>query len=708
MKEIDKLYEERRNFCVIALTGYTATGCSRLAEYMADKDFCNSKEIRNENIIGLSYPEHCVNTDIFFNREGKEVNKAIALMNFKKKFSICKKFCESNKDKSDFKLIKYRKVLWLMILRFLITNYRYNPDNESEKLKNSIKKILDDKFVPSVDKDDRYRTLHTEERWKDTQNILDAVDFWPVLIKELTEAYHEELSERQTNAKMAKIFMDYDSAFSKFYNHINDSLFELDYYCASFFYHRLAGQLRCTDDPLKPYHDVFTQIGDFDKLYNVVKFISNIIKGLRIPENDGEEKYECRVVIDRIRNSLEARYLKERYSAFYLIAVHDVENVEKHLRNKIRANYPVPYNKEKADNDNLNLEIERILWLGDMEKGNDDFEKGRFWAHNLEQCVADAEIHISNTENIENDAPYFSSMAEQWMKFSSLIFHPGLITPSSEERCMVVAYTAKFNSGCLSRQVGAVITNHAHSIRTIGWNDVPYGQVSCSLRSLYDFVNMGKKENEYVYSEFERGTAGFYKGVSFTEMVRNKYQWLAYPDKFKDMKGMPFSYCFKSFHNEFENKKNQVHTRSLHAEENAMLQMARFGGEGLENGIIYVTASPCELCSKKLYQIGIRKIIYIDEYPGIARQHIIANGFKRPELKQFQGAYGTTYFKLYQPLMSYKDEILLRLKDKDDKRTESKSKLISAILEKLGVDKLEDNLTKDQFSDFLEKVSFQK
>lgn len=35
----------------------------------------------------------------------------------------------------------------------------------------------------------------------------------------------------------------------------------------------------------------------------------------------------------------------------------------------------------------------------------------------------------------------FYSMTEQWMKFASLILHPGLITPSSEERCMVVAYT---------------------------------------------------------------------------------------------------------------------------------------------------------------------------------------------------------------------------------------------------------------------------
>lgn len=153
------------------------------------------------------------------------------------------------------------------------------------------------------------------------------------------------------------------------------------------------------------------------------------------------------------------------------------------------------------------------------------------------------------------------------------------------------------------------------------------------------------------------------------------------------LKGLPFSYCFKSLHNKFEGEKNQVHTRSLHAEENAIMQMARFGGQGLENGIIYVTASPCELCCKKLYQIGVRKIVYIDEYPGISRQNIIAAGYKRPQLKQFQGAYGTTYFKLYQPFMPIKDELKLRLSEvmlqKKGKKVSKYEKIISDYKESL-------------------------
>ena len=53
--------------------------------------------------------------------------------------------------------------------------------------------------------------------------------------------------------------------------------------------------------------------------------------------------------------------------------------------------------------------------------------------------------------------------------------HPGLVTPSNEERVMQIAHTAKHSSGCISRQVGAAITDENFSIKSIGWNDVPEG-----------------------------------------------------------------------------------------------------------------------------------------------------------------------------------------------------------------------------------------
>lgn len=118
-----------------------------------------------------------------------------------------------------------------------------------------------------------------------------------------------------------------------------------------------------------------------------------------------------------------------------------------------------------------------------------------------------------------------------------------------------------------------------------------------------------------------------------------------------------FSYCFKDIQNGIDGEKNQVHTRSLHAEENAFLQLSKYGGEGIKGGYLFTTASPCELCSKKSYQLGIRKIYYIDQYPGISKKHILNNGSLIPKLQLFNGAVGKTYHQIYTPIMALKDEL---------------------------------------------------
>lgn len=60
----------------------------------------------------------------------------------------------------------------------------------------------------------------------------------------------------------------------------------------------------------------------------------------------------------------------------------------------------------------------------------------------------------------------------------------GLVSPTTIERTMQMAYSAKSNSGCISRKVGAVIVNIDNSVQAIGWNDVPKGQVPCVLSLL--------------------------------------------------------------------------------------------------------------------------------------------------------------------------------------------------------------------------------
>ena len=266
-----------------------------------------------------------------------------------------------------------------------------------------------------------------------------------------------------------------------------------------------------------------------------------------------------------------------------------------------------------------------------------------FYHQSIESCIEYAGIHVYNP-NIKNGKYY--DLTRQLIKYISLIIHPGLITPSQIERCMQLAYNTKFNSGCLSRQVGAVVTREDYSIQSVGWNDVPKGQIPCLLR---DSASYCQNKDHESYSDFEIENKEF----------SNAIEKINYHTKSK-LYGRCMPYCFKDVYNSITGERNQVYTRSLHAEENAFLQISKYGGTQIKNGNLFTTASPCELCAKKAYQLGIKNIYYINPYPGISQKHILSFGKNdNPEMKLFYGAIGQTYLDFYEPRIATKDEIEL-------------------------------------------------
>lgn len=206
----------------------------------------------------------------------------------------------------------------------------------------------------------------------------------------------------------------------------------------------------------------------------------------------------------------------------------------------------------------------------------------------------------------------------------------------------------KYNSGCLSRQVGAIVTDSNFSVKSVGWNDVPNKQLECIYRDVHGYCKGNQRE---CYSQFEYDN----------ETLKKIFEHLDKEISKVDLHGRKFSYCFKDIYNGWKGDKNQVFTRALHAEENAFLQISKYGGMGIEGGNLFCTASPCELCSKKAFQLGIKKIYYIDPYPGIAQTHILrfGKGKGNPELHLFSGAIGEAYVRLYRPMLAQKDELEL-------------------------------------------------
>ena len=54
--------------------------------------------------------------------------------------------------------------------------------------------------------------------------------------------------------------------------------------------------------------------------------------------------------------------------------------------------------------------------------------------------------------------------------------------------------------------------------------------------------------------------------------------------------------------------------RGLHAEQNAIIQAARYG-INIADASIYITTQPCVVCAKMLINAGIKEIVYQNPYP---------------------------------------------------------------------------------------------
>jgi len=601
--KLDQLYSLRRNFTIIGLTGRTGSGCSELANILS-KNFDEIPNIRKSDDISESV--------------------------FQKKFQIVKNFTEQNWKK--YKIIEYKKVLFLMLLPLLKNNsknkhlydyYRFYFKEETDFNKIFEVKSLLEKLIIN------------------NQKLVDEI----IDIGDLTS-----VRDKDKLKKINDIF--WDDQFNKLSEEVNVLLKNNGVIERIMLLHHTANNFRKSGRPFRTYKS------DPKYIYTIAKVINRIIKATKQESKNDE----CHIVIDSLRNSLEINFFKERFSAFYLIAV----------KNDARKSKLIDL---YGEND-LKI-VDRLIEIDETEYACTDYQKGIFYTPDVQNCIQIADYHInynilqSDRENKEeslNNNYSFFSVEEQLMKLQALIQQPGIITPDPTERVMQLAYTAKLNSGCISRQVGAVVTDNEFSTKAIGWNDVPKGAIPCAFRNVKDIsVNQygftkfelgeGLKETEQINS-VEADNLLDNESKKFNEYVKNNFSEEKLPQE--KLGGRNCPYCFKQAYNAFSGEKNQVHTRSLHAEENAMMQISRSGGQGLKNGFLFTTASPCELCAKKAYQLGVRTIYYIDPYPGISRNHILkSNSNTDPKMVLFSGAVGRAYHKLYEPFLSQKDELAL-------------------------------------------------
>ena len=585
---VEEIYKLRNSFLIIGLTGRTGAGCSTIAEYLKS-DFTEFTCVEPVDVL-------------------KEVDEYRVENNESRAYKIVYKYARDTWN--PFEVIKASDIIFFFILlrwNEFSKEYQFCPEGLSNKMLENQKVAKDfDSFIESRKS---FALRNVSDYKSNDENINQLFNdvlryrkFLMTIIPELRGQFEKEW-ERLKSSKT--VFL---------YQEAGDSI-------------RKSGSIMSMGAKYGSIEENSKEQSESTDPSALARKINLIIKMYRdFNEYIGRSTF---IVIDALRNPYEVLYFRERYAAFYLLSINTTN--ERRIEQLLKKEYSTGdiKNIDKKEYPDKSKEL-----------------RSAFSSQDIERCVSLSDIFIVNDAE-----EYEFYLKRQLVRYIALMKHPGLVPPSHQERIMQIACDAQLNSGCISRQVGAAITDENFSIKAIGWNTVPEGQTPCLLCDLNDLMD-GKDAS--AYSEYEL------KNLKFRAMLQDiRELYLAKEDNYEkfDLAGMTLSFCFKDIYNALTGKDNQVHTRSLHAEENAFLQLAKYGGQPIKDGKLFTTASCCELCAKKAYQLGIKEIYYIDSYPGISQDHIFRNGINRPKLILFQGVVRRAYERLYTQMLPLKDEM---------------------------------------------------
>ncbi len=341
-------------------------------------------------------------------------------------------------------------------------------------------------------------------------------------------------------------------------------------------------------------------------------------------------------IIDAFRNPTEIEFFRKRYSQFFVISLYaDFTTRSERL-------------KKCLPNIDSSKFIQKFHILDQRDLGKEGGDIEALHKQNVSRCAYLSDIAINNNDNIDK---FDQELFLKFLKYYALMISPGCVQPTKEETNMNLAYTLSLRSTCISRKVGAVITDSEGFILGMGWNDVAHSQFGCGLRIKEDLENYQDGYKLELFKDiidekdldcYDINDSFCFKDLLSKSKIRAKMQ--KYPPKMqekilKDLSIKRLEFC-----------------RALHAEENALLQVASRGGMGVKNGTIYTTTFPCELCAKKIYQSGIKNIYYTEPYPDSISQNVFLNdGIEKIKTVQFEGVKSFSYFRLFKPHLDRKE-----------------------------------------------------
>lgn len=254
---------------------------------------------------------------------------------------------------------------------------------------------------------------------------------------------------------------------------------------------------------------------------------------------------------------------------------------------------------------------------------------------------------------IRNDKRNIEAIRKQIERFFNLLHGSNGITPTKHEYGMYVAHAAGLRSACLSRQVGAAISDVKGEIVATGCNDVPKG--GGGLYSAED----AEKDNRCVHHE---------EKTCFNDREKNllkkniKAAIVAELPKLSNGQALTdagIDLIIESVYGAARIADLIEFSRAVHAEMDAIISLARLGTPGIEGGNLYTTTFPCHSCARHIVAAGISKVYYIEPYEKSLAQRLHSdaisfdaddetNDLNHVKFIHFEGVSPRQYFNIFK------------------------------------------------------------
>ncbi|MBM3300797.1 MAG: hypothetical protein FJY85_12685, partial [Deltaproteobacteria bacterium] len=321
------------------------------------------------------------------------------------------------------------------------------------------------------------------------------------------------------------------------------------------------------------------------------------------------EKYKG-LVLDGIRNVGEVELLSQ-FPNFFLFAVHaEFKRREQRLRRGGRLGPEQDF--------------------GHIDER--DSEEGGHYGQQVKKCTYLADVIFNNEDDIpaqakEQKAEYVRT---GFINKYVLLIHKVLSgeptyehLPSPEEALMTMAYCMSKRSSCLKRKVGAVVATAQHDVVSAGYNEVPRGNEPC----VFD-AELGQCARDRLQEEFARNLkfcpscgSPIATDLKCSQCGRTLDRYHKSCPHCKGDAGIVFKCkCGTSVYDLFlpgshpKLGKLLDVCRALHAEENAIINLAKNGTCVPGDCVLYTTTFPCNLCANKIVAANIGKVVYAEAY----------------------------------------------------------------------------------------------